>query len=340
MTFVLKSAASALAISCGVAVMSATPAHAYTLMDMLRGDRQRSQSTIFMDQMPPGRVGQRGGIGGSLGGLDPEAPLPKVSGPRYYTYKTETLQFVDTGKFADPVVTGAVADVSGSGDASAEPAVQRRFLAQAKVRANVDVAKALEAYYGDSRNPLVWVDGNQINDRAKSAMLVLADAGFVGLDPADYVVQTPDIDPANPDPAFRDRALTQFELELSAKVLAFVQDTVRGRIDPNKISGYHDFQRKVVNLAPVLKLARMSPDVGAYIASRSPDSPQFLALKAELAKLRAADGGNEERIVVSLDKLLRPGESSPEIANIVRAIGKHGSETLRTDHAATIATYA
>ncbi|MGO7205398.1 murein L,D-transpeptidase, partial [Rhizobium ruizarguesonis] len=250
------------------------------------------------------------------------------------------LQFVDAGKFADPVVTGAVADVSGSGDASAEPAVQRRFLAQAKVRANADVAKALEAYYGDSRNPLVWVEGNQINDRAKSAMSVLADAAVVGLDPADYAVQTPDIDPANPDPAFRDRALTQFELELSAKVLAFVQDTVRGRIDPNKISGYHDFQRKVVNLAPVLKLARMSPDVGAYIASRSPDSPQFLALKAELAKLRAADGGNEERIVVSLDNLLRPGDSSPEIANIVKAIGKHGSETLRTDHAATLAAYA
>ncbi|MGO8126667.1 peptidoglycan-binding protein, partial [Rhizobium ruizarguesonis] len=86
-----------------------------------------------------------------------------------------------------------------------------------------DVAKALEAYYGDSRNPLVWVEGNQINDRAKSAMSVLADAAVVGLDTADYAVQTPDIDPANPDPAFRDRALTQFELELSAKVLAFVQ---------------------------------------------------------------------------------------------------------------------
>jgi len=337
MTFVLKSAVSALALSCGVAVMSAAPAHAYTLMDMLRGDRERSQSTIFMDQMPPGHVG-RGGIGGgSLGGLDPEAPLPKVSGPRYYTYKAETLQFVDTGRFVDPVVTGAVADVSAG--AGAEPAVQRRFLAQAKVRANTDVAKALDAYYGDNRNPLVWVDANQINERAKSAMLVLADAAFVGLDPADYAVQAPAIDPANPDPAVRDRALTQFELDLSAKVLAFVQDTVRGRVDPNKISGYHDFQRKVVNLTPVLKLIRMSPDVGSYIASRSPDSPQFVALKTELAKLRAADGGNEERIVVSLDGLLRPGDSSPEIANIVKAIGKHGSETLKTDHATTLAGY-
>lgn len=319
--------------------MSAAPAHAYTLMDMLRGDKQRTQSTIFMDQMPPGRVAPRGSDGGSLGGLDPEAPLPKVSGPRYYTYKTETLQFVDTSKFADPIVTGAVADVSPGGDSGAEPVVQRRFLAQAKVRANADVAEALEAYYGDNRNPLVWIDGNQINERAKSAMATLADASSVGLDPADYALQAPEIDPANPDPAARDRALTQFELDLSAKVLAFVQDTVRGRIDPNKISGYHDFQRKAVNLTPVLKLARMSPDVGSYIASRSPDGPQFLALKAELAKLRATDG-NEERIVISLDKLLRPGDISPEVANIVKALQKHGSETLKTDHATTLAAYA
>ncbi|MGO8506530.1 peptidoglycan-binding protein, partial [Rhizobium leguminosarum] len=28
------------------------------------------------------------------------------------------------------------------------------------------------------------------------------------------------------------------------------------------------------------------------------------------------------------------------IANIVKAIGKHGSETLKTDHAATLAAYA
>ncbi|MBX4913127.1 L,D-transpeptidase family protein [Rhizobium bangladeshense] len=338
MTFVLKGAVSALAISCGLAAMSAAPAHAYTLMDMLRGDRQRTQNTIFMDQMPPGRVAPRGSAGGSLG-LDPEAPLPKVSGPRYYTYKTEALQFVDTSKFADPIVTGAVAEVSPASDSGTEPVVQRRFLAQARVRANADVAKALEAYYGDNRNPLVWIDGNQISERAKSAIAALADAASVGLDPADYAVQTPTVDPANPDPAVRDRAMMQFELELSGKVLAFVQDTVRGRIDPNKISGYHDFQRKAVNLAPVLKLARMSPNAGAYIASRSPDSPQFEALKAELAKLRAA-GGSEEQIVISLTGLLRPGDSSPEIANIVKALQKHGSETLKTDHAATLAAYA
>lgn len=332
MKFVLKSAVSALALSC---VMGAVPAHAYTLMDMLRGDRARSgQSTIFMDPSAPIRGGRNSGLGGDI---DPEAALPKVSSPRYYTYKTETLLLVDTTKFADPVVTGAVADVSGA--ATTDGAPQRHFLTEAKVRANADVAKALQAYYGDGKNPLVWVSGEGVNGRGKAALGVLSDAASVGLDPADYAVSEPTLDPANPDPDARDRALTQFELALSSKVLAYVQDTTRGRVDPNKLSGYHDFQRKVVKLDPVLKLSRMSPDVTAYLSSRNPDGTQFLALKAELAKLRAAGGGNEERITISLTSLLRPGDSSPEVANIVKAIQKNGSEELKTAHAATFAAY-
>ncbi len=209
---------------------------------------------------------------------------------------------------------------------------------EAKVRADVNVAKALETYYGNAKNSYVWLTGTEINDRAKAAMSFLASVGSVGLDPADYAVEQPTIDPANPDPATRDRALAQFELQLSSKVLAYVQDTVRGRIDPNKISGYHDFKRKVVNLDPVLKLARLSPDVGAYLSSRTPDGPQFAALKAELAKLKPETAGDEQ-ITISLNGVLHPGDSSPEVANIVKAIAKHGSEALKTQHAATLAAY-
>src|SRR5690606_1947594 len=98
----------------------------------------------------------------------------------------EAMRLVDTAKFADTVVTGAVADVSQAPDSSMQPSVQRRYLMDAKVRANGDVAKALEAYYGDAKNPLVWVSGGDVSDRAKAAMTVLADAATVGLDPADY----------------------------------------------------------------------------------------------------------------------------------------------------------
>ncbi|MEK1895007.1 MAG: L,D-transpeptidase family protein [Rhizobium sp.] len=326
MTFLLRGAVSALALSCGIAAMGVAPAHAYTLMDMIRGDRARTQSTI---------VNPRPSVPSFLQSA-PDAPLPKVSSPRYYTYQPDAMRFVDTGKFTDPVVTGAVADASAVTETM--PSVQRRFLIEAKVRAPVEVAKALEAYYGDVKNPLVWLTGTDVNDRAKAAMAVLADAASVGLDSADYAVQVPTEDPTNPDPAVRDRALTQFELELSAKVLAYVQDTVRGRIDPNKLSGYHDFKRKDVNLAPVLKLARMSPDTAAYLRSRTPEGPQFVALHDELAKLRA-EGASDDSIDIALSGLLRPGDNSSEIPNIVKAIDKHGSAALKGEHAATLAAY-
>ncbi|KQV81684.1 murein L,D-transpeptidase [Rhizobium sp. Root1220] len=325
MTFLLKSAISALSLSCGLVAMGVAPAHAYTLMDMIRGDRARTQSTIINPPTAPA-------VGRSV-----DAPLPKVSSPTYYTYKPDAMRFVDTGRFTDPVVTGAVADASAT--AVAAPSVQRRFLIEAKVRAPVEVAKVLEAYYGDIKNPFVWLTGTDVNERAKGAMDALADAASVGLDPADYTVDVPAVDPSNPDPSARDHALTQFELELSAKVLAYVQDTVRGRVDPNKLSGYHDFKRKDVNLVPVLKLARMSPDVAAYLKTRTPDGPQFVALESELAKLRA-EGGTEEPIKIALDGLLRPGDNSPEVANIVRAIDKHGSASLKAEHAATLSAYA
>src|SRR6478735_4272443 len=93
MAFLLKGAASALALSCGVAALGVAPAHAYTLMDMIRGDRARTQSTMIRP-VPVSPYGQ----------MAPDAPLPKVSAPTYYTYKPDPMRYVDTGKFMDPVV--------------------------------------------------------------------------------------------------------------------------------------------------------------------------------------------------------------------------------------------
>ncbi|TCL73482.1 L,D-transpeptidase family protein [Rhizobium sp. BK251] len=329
MNFLTKGAVSALALSCGMAVMDATPAHAITLLDFIRGGpKSRGESTII-DPSQGGRL---------LRAPQDPTPLPTVSSPRYYTYSADALRFIDTEKFADPVVTGAVATAGPLADTT--PVDERRFLIEAHVKANNDVAKAVEAYYSDNSRPLVWVSGTEINDKAKAALAFLADVGTVGLDPADYAVQPPVLDPANPDTSARSRALMQFELQLSANVLTYVQDTIRGRVDPNRISGYHDFKRKDVNLVPVLKLIRMSPDVAAYLGSRSPDGIQFVALKAELAKLRAADAADGNQITISLTSLLRPGESSPEMANVVKAIDKHGSPALKAEHAATLASYA
>ena len=46
------------------------------------------------------------------------------------------------------------------------------------------------------------------------------------------------------DPAARMAEMVRFEMTLSARVLRYVRDAQTGRIDPNRISGYHDFPEK------------------------------------------------------------------------------------------------
>lgn len=129
-----------------------------------------------------------------------------------------------------------------------------------------------------------------MTDRANAAMAFLETVGASGLDPADYSVSAPakDVTASISDTAAAQqadastsasdayqRALMQFELTLSAKVLAYVQDTNRGRVDPNRLSGYHDFKRKTVNLAPVLKLASLSPMLAPICAAASRRVPNI-----------------------------------------------------------------
>ncbi|AYG59360.1 L,D-transpeptidase family protein [Rhizobium jaguaris] len=336
MKLVTKAAASVLALSCCISAVGATSANAMTLMDFIRGGQARQESTRVSAPLTTSR-GQPG-LGADAPAQTKE-PLPTVSAPKYYTYKPEPMRLVASNRFTDPVVTGAVADASTTPVAVDTSASQRRFLTDARVMATNDIAKALEAYYADQSKPLVWVADNVINDKAKAAMAVLADAGSVGLDPADYAVQAPSFDPASVDPTMRDRALMQFELALSGKVLMFVQDTVRGRLDPNKISGYHDFKRKDVDLTPVLGLLQASSDAAAYLNSRSPSNQEFMELKAELAKLRG-ESGNDAHISISLNGILKPGGSSPEMANIVKAIQQRGSDALKVKNAVTLAAYS
>ncbi len=260
-------------------------------------------------------------------------PLPRVTGPRYYTYKADALRRVAVDKLADPVVTSSIsADIAPAGDAGV-----RAAFSTINVRATPDAAKAVETFYGTQKK-FVWIDGTGINDKAKTAIAVLADAAAVGLDPWDYAVKIPAESFDSADMNARYSELAAFEVGLSAAVAAYVQDAVRGRIDPNKISGYHDFKRKDVNLVAALKNVAMSSNVKGYLESRSPASADFRALKAELAKLKAETSG-EDRVVIAEGTVLKPGQSNPELANIVKGVVRHGSDALKTDHSLAIANY-
>ncbi|UPA26121.1 L,D-transpeptidase family protein [Shinella oryzae] len=323
--------AAALALSCATVTLHAAPANAMTFMEWLQKRKEKKQAEAAG---LPG-VKTTSALPGAAAEVKQEAkPLPRVTGPRYYTYKADALKRVGVDKLADPVVTSSIsADIAPAGDAGI-----RAAFANVDVRTNPDAAKAVETFYGDYHK-FVWIDGTGINDKAKAAIAVLADAASVGLDPWDYAVKIPAETFDGADMNARYAELATFEIALSSAVASYVQDAVRGRIDPNRISGYHDFKRKDVNLVAALKNVSMSSNVKGYLESRSPQSADFQALKDELARLKAETSG-EDRVVIADGTLLKPGQSNPELANIVKGIVKHGSDALKTDHSVTIATYA
>ena len=99
-------------------------------------------------------------------------------------------------------------------------------------------AKAITEHY--TQNPdFIWVAGEDISERAREAVRVLGEAASHGLSPADYSVAIPGA--SGMDAALLKTELIRFEMTLSARVLRYVSDVERGRIDPNRVSGYHDF---------------------------------------------------------------------------------------------------
>lgn len=345
---ILKNATiAALTISCAV-TFAAPAAQSATLLDFLKGkkttsERKKPSGSLF------GRSFDDDDFGDFPEPARPAKALPKVSAPKYFTYKADPLKLVAVSKFASPMQTASaetVADPAQTGSIQTDDTVQevdfsrnpRAYMVDVRVKAPADVAAAIEAFYAASKG-LLWVDENGVTDKARAALKVLEGVETVGLDPAEYKVMDPTDTLVGVDSVTRQRLLMQFEIELSAAVLTYTQDTVRGRIDPNRIAEYYDFKRKSVNLGGALKIISASPDVAAYLESRTPMSPQFAALQAELIRLKAADGTEEARVEIAPGTLLKPGQSNDELVNVVAAIRQRGSDTLKVEHSLTLATY-
>lgn len=351
----------AIALLSGIAssAIGAGTANALTLMDMLRGEKRESvqeqvEGRVPTSVQPP--ISQR-----AIDLSDPE-PLPKVSAPKYFTYKADAFRAVKTSGFA----TASATDAS-------------RFLAQAKVSAPSDVANAVEAFYAKNAAPL-WVDKEDVSERARAVIALMEKAGDYGLNPADYRIpvptfvtssvsdaqkpaEAPAVTPVSADassvpapaaenpaatavtpavaqaPDEHQKELMQFELALSTKAVLFAQDMARGRIDPNRISEYHDLKRRDVNLSSILPGLQSAADASAYLDGMAPKSAQFLALKAELAKVRAAAGNEAQAVQVPETLKLKPGESNADLAKVIAAIQHKGSDALKTQHSAVFASY-
>ncbi|MDF1607367.1 L,D-transpeptidase family protein [Hoeflea sp. YIM 152468] len=264
-------------------------------------------------------------------------PIPRISGPSYRTYKPDALVKVDFSKIADPVVTGSI-DGLDLPPLGIDPFLEGRpALADLSLKALPEAADAVIEHY--SANPdYIWVAGTSVTGHARAVIEVLETADRVGLSPADYMVEVPadgfDITRGTE----RQKELMVFEMKLSVAVANYMLDATRGRIDPNRISGYHDFKRKSPDLAKQLEALAKAADPAEALLAQNPQGGHFEAMKAELKRLKDLDDG--ARIAIAQDLMLKPGQSNPELSNVMAAIAIKGSDALKADNALLFASYA
>lgn len=270
------------------------------------------------------------------GSAQPQRPPEDiyVSSPRYYTYAADAPAEVSLAPLAETRV--ATSGPIGAGLADNRFAAARSELESFSLRVLPEVGTALIAHY--QRYPdYLWVEGDHVNSRAYAALAALQRADRFALAPEDYALDLPKGRAAPAGHGGGSDSLIRFELAFSARVLTYILDANRGRIDPNRLSGYHDFERKKIDLAARLVELAAAGDAGAYLDAQSPDNAPFRALRDKLETLRAAD--TPERIEIAEGTFLRPGGESPELANIVAAIRLTGSDALVAAHRATLDAY-
>ncbi|MGY6709832.1 MAG: L,D-transpeptidase scaffold domain-containing protein [Rhizobiaceae bacterium] len=183
------------------------------------------------------------------------------------------------------------------------------------------VSDAMVAHYSEHPD-FIWVTDSGPSDAAMQALDVLASAASHGLDPDHYRVATP-------RPNASEAELARFEMELSARTLRYMRDVHGGRIDPNKISGYHDLQLKDVDFKAQLAALADAEDVAAHLGTMHPQNDFYRQLRAELEMLRVAE---EDDVVIELQGLIRPGNTNPEFAKITKLIERDADSDFLAEH--------
>ncbi|MBD8878752.1 L,D-transpeptidase family protein [Roseibium polysiphoniae] len=272
----------------------------------------------------------------------------RVSAPRYFTYKPDRLKSVslaDLSKVNTAAVEAPATDAGTGQETVSEldsasivltPFDEARpALKSMSIEALPEVAEGLKAFYREHPN-FVWIQDGAPTPKAMEALLALASAADFGLDSTDYQVALPDL--MGLAGAERDASVMAFEMQLTSAVMTYILDAERGRVDPNRISGYHDLPRHKPDLVAAMEQIVSAANAQASIEGHQPQSAHFKALKEELAELRAQDQ-EEDRIVIAPGTFLKPGKTSPEMKNVVAAIEKNGSDGLKLEHAATLDAY-
>jgi murein L,D-transpeptidase YcbB/YkuD len=191
---------------------------------------------------------------------------------------------------------------------AAEPAVNdklREFLSAASKSDRIFGRKGerqiVEAFYQKRNYMPLWIEQGKQSSRAQAVLSHIKTINADGLEPADYAF-----------PNFTATSLdgqAETELKFTATLLSYARHALNGRVHWSRVSAAI-FYKENYDATEVLNRLADASDVANAMDSLNPQQPQYQALKAKLADLRAqkADGGPER---ISYGPLLKYGNDKP-----------------------------
>ena len=198
-----------------------------------------------------------------------------------------------------------------------------------------DVA-ALKAFYEARKDEPLWIEGDSLKAKAKSAIGEIKKAEEWGLDAASFEVPDPAADMST-----REKA-AEAEAKLSLAVLAYARHARGGRItDPaRQLSSYLDRMPQLIEPKVVLETIATTDDVDATLRGFHPKHPQFEKLRQKYLEMRASTAAAETVVKVPPGANLIPGQKHANVALLRQrlkvpvqpgASGEAGDETFFDD---------
>ncbi len=203
------------------------------------------------------------------------------------------------------------------------------------MRAEKHLADAITDFYTDNQN-YHWInDDGAWNNRAQFALKILDGANSYGLRKADYAFDFGEISSDISGKALARERINR-EISMTTAVLRYAMDAKFGTINPNLLSGYHDFPVHYAKATDLLVETMQSSILQHTLQSFHPSNEKFKALKRELAAINAVE---DDIIKLDPKTFIKPRQSNNELPNVVLAIKKRGSEELLEKHSEVLNEY-
>ncbi len=283
---------------------------------------------------------------GVLPVVAPEVVIRKIEISQIKTPETSTVATLDennsnTPSLIDPASTGSTSAPKAAekyeGIVIPAHAVTNEAVDGLSLKLEDGIAAAVKKHYSSDPSYL-WLDRDwKPNANAIAVMNVLKNAHEVGLDPTDFIVDPSDLETGNVSDI--EKRAARFELALSAAMLRYGSDAKNGRVNPNGLSGYHDFPGYKRAYEDVVSKVFSSDNPAETLSGLNPQNSRFAMLMAELAELR---GDVDEQSIepIKSGTFFKPGQENLELPKVIALIAKKASTELKFTHSVTFNTYA